>query len=92
MRKITARTWRVIRCGTRRAGRGGAFGVAPEELLTNGMDEAIHLICETYLETGDEAIIVGTHVRMYRDLRRRDRGESHIDSGSEQLLSSPPKL
>src|ERR1700738_3181801 len=32
-----------------------ALGVSPEELLlTNGTDEAIHLICETYLEPGDE--------------------------------------
>src|SRR5581483_11333809 len=29
-----------------------------ELLLTNGTDEAIHLICETYLEPGDEALIV----------------------------------
>ena len=35
------------------------FGISPDEvLLTNGTDEAIHLVCETYLETGDEAIIV----------------------------------
>src|SRR5690242_10557484 len=35
------------------------FGLPPEEvLLTNGTDEAIHLICETYLDEGDEAIIV----------------------------------
>src|SRR5437899_11606816 len=35
------------------------FGVLPEELLlTNGTDEAIHLICETYLEPGDEALVV----------------------------------
>ena len=35
------------------------FGVSPKELLlTNGTDEAIHLLCETYLEVGDEAIIV----------------------------------
>ena len=27
-------------------------------LLTNGVDEAIHLICETYLEPEDEAVIV----------------------------------
>lgn len=33
--------------------------IAPEELLlTNGTDEAIHLICETYLEPCDEALIV----------------------------------
>lgn len=35
------------------------FAIQPEEvLLTNGTDEAIHLVCETYLEPGDEAIIV----------------------------------
>jgi histidinol-phosphate aminotransferase len=35
------------------------FRVRPEELLlTNGVDEAIHLICETYLEPADQAIIV----------------------------------
>jgi histidinol-phosphate aminotransferase len=35
------------------------FGVPPQELLlTNGTDEAIHLVCETYLEAGDEALIV----------------------------------
>lgn len=35
------------------------LGVSPEELLlTNGTDEAIHLVCETYLDAGDEALIV----------------------------------
>jgi len=35
------------------------FGISPEELLlTNGTDEAIHLICETYLDPEDEGIIV----------------------------------
>jgi histidinol-phosphate aminotransferase len=35
------------------------FGVSPQEvLLTNGTDEAIHLVCETYLAPEDEAIIV----------------------------------
>ena len=35
------------------------LGVAIEELLlTNGTDEAIHLICETYLEPDDETLIV----------------------------------
>jgi histidinol-phosphate aminotransferase len=34
------------------------FGVSPEELLlTNGTDEAIHLICETYLSPGDEVLL-----------------------------------
>ena len=35
------------------------LGVSRDELLlTNGTDEAIHLICETYLQPGDEAIVV----------------------------------
>jgi histidinol-phosphate aminotransferase len=34
------------------------FSVSTEELLlTNGTDEAIHLICETYLSPGDEVLI-----------------------------------
>jgi len=37
----------------------GHLGVRPEELLlTNGTDEAIHLVCETYLEPDEEALIV----------------------------------
>jgi histidinol-phosphate aminotransferase len=39
---------------------------APELLLTNGLDEAIHLLCETYLEAGDEALIVVPTYSMYR--------------------------
>lgn len=35
------------------------FGIPADELLlTNGTDEAIHLVCETYLERDDEAIVV----------------------------------
>jgi histidinol-phosphate aminotransferase len=29
-----------------------------EVLLTNGMDEAIHLLCETFLDPGDDALLV----------------------------------
>jgi len=43
-----------------------AFEVSPEELLlTNGTDEAIHLICETYLETGDDALVIVPTFAMY---------------------------
>jgi histidinol-phosphate aminotransferase len=38
---------------------------APRILLTNGVDEAIHLLCSTYLEPGDEAIIVVPTFAMY---------------------------
>src|SRR5579872_3507909 len=43
------------------------LGIAPHELLlTNGVDEAIHLLCETYLEPGDDALIVVPTYSMYR--------------------------
>src|SRR5208283_731444 len=45
----------------------GSLGVAASELLlTNGVDEAIHLLCGTYLEAGDEALIVVPTYSMYR--------------------------
>jgi histidinol-phosphate aminotransferase len=36
-----------------------------EVLLTNGTDEAIHLLCETYLEPSDEAIVIVPTFSMY---------------------------
>ena len=39
-----------------------------ELLLTNGADEGIHLLCETYLEPGDEALIVVPTFSMYEVL------------------------
>jgi len=39
---------------------------AADSLLTNGVDEAIHLLCETYLERGDEALIAVPTYSMYR--------------------------
>ena len=46
---------------------GEFMGVTPEEiLLTNGVDEAIHLVCETYLEPDDEALIVIPTFSMYK--------------------------
>ena len=36
-----------------------SMGISPDELLlTNGTDEAIHLVCETFLNSGDDALIV----------------------------------
>jgi len=44
----------------------GHLALAPEEvLLTNGVDEAIHLLCETYLEPGDEVLIVVPTFSLY---------------------------
>ncbi|PYY01768.1 MAG: histidinol-phosphate transaminase [Acidobacteria bacterium] len=36
-----------------------------QALLTNGVDEAIHLLCETFLEPGDEVLIVVPTFSMY---------------------------
>jgi histidinol-phosphate aminotransferase len=38
---------------------------AAQLLLTNGVDEAIHLLCSTYLDAGDDAIIVVPTFAMY---------------------------
>src|SRR3954451_14332840 len=50
---------------------------AGEVLLTNGVDEAIHLICETYLKPGDEAIVVTPTFAMY-ELYARATGASVV--------------
>src|SRR6202008_265647 len=45
---------------------GSYFGVEPGELLlTNGVDEGIHLLCETFLDPGDEVVIVVPTFAMY---------------------------
>lgn len=42
------------------------FGLAPGEvLLTNGVDEAIHLLCAAFLEENDEALIATPGFFMY---------------------------
>ena len=44
------------------------FLAVPKEdlLLTNGVDEAIHLLCQAYLDPGDEALLVVPTYSMYR--------------------------
>jgi histidinol-phosphate aminotransferase len=41
-------------------------------LLTNGVDEAIHLLCSTYLNPGDEALIVVPTFAMYAIFAQTD--------------------
>ena len=42
------------------------LGLNPEEvLLTNGVDEGIHLLCETFLEPGDEVVLPVPTFTMY---------------------------
>ncbi len=43
------------------------FGVRPEELLlTNGTDEAIQVVINTYVDDGDEALLLKPSYAMYR--------------------------
>jgi histidinol-phosphate aminotransferase len=43
------------------------LGLQPKQvLLTNGVDEAIHLVCEAYLEPEDQAVIVVPTFAMYQ--------------------------
>lgn len=47
----------------------GHLGLPPEQvLLTNGVDEAVHLVCETYLDVADEVVIVTPTFGMYEVL------------------------
>jgi histidinol-phosphate aminotransferase len=50
---------------TRRLAR--FFRVRPEEMhLTNGIDDALHLIADTFIEPGDSALVVEPTFDMYR--------------------------
>ncbi len=43
------------------------FGVRPEEIhLTNGIDDALHLIADTFIEDGDSVLVVEPTFDMYR--------------------------
>jgi len=57
------------------------LGVSDSELLlTNGVDEAIHLLCQTYLAPGDEALIVVPTYSMYR---------IYMSAAGAQVISLP---
>ena len=65
------------------------FGVSPEELLlTNGTDEAIHLICETYLAEGDETLIVVPTFAMF-EIYAAQTGAKVISIPAGQDFSFP---
>src|SRR5258706_12213386 len=67
---------------------------AAHVLLTNGVDEAILLLCSTYLDPGDEAIIVVPTFAMYAIFAQAEgAGVVQVRSGDnfafplEELLS-----
>ena len=61
---------------------------AAQVLLTNGVDEAIHLLCSTYLEPGDEAIIVVPTFALYAIFAQAE-GASVVQVLSRQNFAFP---
>lgn len=59
-----------------------------EVLLTNGVDESIHLICETYVDRGDEALIVVPTYAMY-EIYARATGASLVAVPAEEGFRFP---
>lgn len=65
------------------------LGLDPAQvLLTNGVDEAIHLLCATYLDPGDEAIIVVPTFAMYA-LFARAEGARMVQIPAGENFSFP---
>lgn len=65
------------------------LGVSPEELLlTNGTDEGIHLLCETFLEPGEESLIVVPTFAMF-DIYAAATGARVISIPSNQDFGFP---
>ena len=74
----------------------GHFHLDPSEvLLTNGMDEAIHLMCLAFLEDGDEALIAtptffmyDVSVGMMTSGLRRVQSDATLDFPFERFLAA----
>jgi histidinol-phosphate aminotransferase len=67
----------------------GHLGIRPEEtLLTNGTDEAIHVLCETYLEPGDEVLIAVPTFAMY-EIYAASTGAQIINVQAESDFAFP---
>src|ERR1700690_3044770 len=59
-------------------------------LLTNGVDEAIHLLCSTYLDPGDEALIAVPTFAMYSIFAQAE-GASVVEVRAGENFTFPEK-
>src|SRR5271170_611383 len=72
------------------------FGLKPEEvLLTNGVDEAIHLMCVTFLEADDEALIstptffmYDVNIKMMTPDLRKVQADATLEFPFERFMSA----
>jgi histidinol-phosphate aminotransferase len=79
------------------------FGVRPAEIhLTNGIDDALHLIADTFLEDGDSVLVVEPTFDMYRffaelagarvnALRYDDEMKFPVDGAVRALRQTPKR-
>jgi histidinol-phosphate aminotransferase len=66
---------------------------AAQVLLTNGVDEAIHLLCSAYLEPGDEALIVVPTFAMYAIFARAEAARVvEVRAGAEFVFPAADLL
>jgi histidinol-phosphate aminotransferase len=69
------------------------FGVSPNELLiTNGVDDAIKLICDTFVEPGDGLVIPTPTFAMYQFFHQVVGGSVRLVRYDENLQLSPERL
>lgn len=67
------------------------LSLRPEQvLLTNGVDEAIHLLCEAYIEPGDEVLIPVPTFSMY-EIYAAAAGAKVVTVQSDESLQFPGK-
>jgi histidinol-phosphate aminotransferase len=65
------------------------LGLDPAQvLLTNGVDEAIHLLCSAYLDPGDEALIVTPTFAMYAIFAQAE-GARVVEVGAGENFEFP---
>lgn len=78
----------------------GSLGLLPEQvLLTNGVDEAIHVLCQTFLDRGDEFLFPVPTYAMYEvygagtegALRQIPAGQDFAFPGRELLQAITPR-
>jgi histidinol-phosphate aminotransferase len=79
------------------------YGVRPEEMhLTNGIDDALHLIADTFIEDGDSVLVVEPTFDMYRffaelagarviALRYDEKMRFPVDAVVRELRRSPKR-
>ncbi len=61
------------------------LGLAPEQvILTNGVDEAIHILCQAFLDTGDELLLPVPTYTMYEIYASSTEATiRHVQAGSD---------